>query len=155
MSLEYDPLRFCWHIDNLVAGSARPGRYGDLRDDLARLKEEGIEVIVNLCSEPVEIPPEFEDSFRQVHVPVVDGHPPEAEQLEEIMGEVLRAKAGGKKVVIHCRGGVGRTATVLIPLIMELEGVSMDDAIGRLRKAGRYTQSMHQWEFLREWAGKR
>ena len=74
---------------------------------------------------------------------------------EVIIGLVKEATAESKRVVIHCRGGVGRTATVLIPLLMELEGIDLEQAIKRLRQAGRYTQTMQQWEFLQEWAQKR
>ncbi len=145
-------LRFCWHVDGMVAGCARPGRYGDLAKDLGFLKEQGINLIVNLTSRPLEVPAEFETQMEQVHEPLPDGHPPETDQLERILSLVQSATQQGKKVVVHCRGGIGRTATVLIPLIMTLEGIPLQDAIDRLRKSGRYTQSMDQWEFLKEWS---
>ena len=50
-------LRFSWHVDGLVAGSARPGRYGDIRRELALIKDEGIRLIVNLCTEPLVMVP--------------------------------------------------------------------------------------------------
>ena len=148
----HDTLRFFWHVDGLVAGSARPGRYGDLRAELGLLKEKGIGLIVNLCEDPLSFPEEFSGCFEELHEPVLDGHPPEPEQLLRIIERVERGAAQGQPCLIHCRGGVGRTATVLIPVMMVLEGLSLDEAVQRLRQAGRYTQTMQQWEFLQEWA---
>ena len=148
-------LRFSWHVDGLVAGSARPGRYGDIRRELALIKDEGIRLIVNLCTEPLPIPDEFLDEFEEMHEPVLDGHPPEPAQLTRIIAKVQAAAKAGRPALIHCRGGVGRTATVLIPVMMEVGGFSLDDAIHRLRQAGRYTQTMQQWEFLKDWAENR
>ena len=145
-------LRFCWHVDGMIAGSARPGRYGELDKDLEFLQDQGIDLIVNLTTSRLEIPDRSGLNMEEVHEPLYDGHPPEGEQLERILTLVQKATAEGKKVVVHCRGGIGRTATVLIPLIMTLEGLTLEDAIGRLRKSGRYTQSMDQWEFLKKWA---
>ncbi|HUT54735.1 MAG TPA: dual specificity protein phosphatase family protein [bacterium] len=154
LSVSFNPLRFSWHVGRMVAGSARPGRYNDIRKDFATLKGQGIEIIVNLCESALDIPPEFVKDFTEVHEPVLDGHPPEPEQLENIIALVKKSAAAGKSAVVHCRGGVGRTATVLIPLIMAMEGVSLQDAVTRLRQAGRYTQTMQQWHFLEDWAGE-
>lgn len=147
-------LRFFWHVDGVVAGSARPGRYGDLRKELLHLQSERISLIVNLCTERLALPAEFKGVFEELHEPVADGHPPEEDQLERILAAVKKAAAEGRRTVIHCRGGVGRTATVLIPLMMVLEGLTLAEAVARLRKAGRYTQTMQQWEFIQNWAEK-
>jgi protein-tyrosine phosphatase len=152
LSVSFNPLRFSWHVGRMVAGSARPGRYNDIRKDFATLKGQGIEIIVNLCGTRLDIPAEFAKDFTEVHEPVLDGHPPEPEQLEKIIALVKKSAAAGKRAVVHCRGGVGRTATVLIPLIMAMEGVSLEEAVARLRAAGRYTQTMQQWHFLEAWA---
>lgn len=154
-SVDYNSLRFCWHVDRTVAGSARPGRYGDLRRDFEKLKNEGVSLIVNLCSEPLSLPEEMNGAFEVVHEPILDGHPPEPEQLERLIEVVRAARSSGKRTVVHCRGGVGRTATVLIPMMIEFEDLPLEEAIQRLRRAGRYTQSMNQWDFLKQWVESR
>ncbi len=148
-------LRFCWHVGNWIAGSARPGRYGDLADDLAALRDSGVRLIVTLCAEPLHIPAELGGHFEVLHEPVADGAPPDPAQLERIVSTLESARAGGTRSVVHCRGGVGRTATVLIPVLMRIEGLSLEEAAARLRSAGRFTQSMAQHEFLREWSDER
>ena len=147
----FDALRFSWHVGRMVAGSAMPGRHGDLVGDLKKLEEEKIELIVNLTCTTLKIPPEFKDSFRVVHMPIEDGHPPDAEQLNQIMELVRDAISTGKRTVIHCRGGIGRTATVIIPLLMEFKNLSLEEAEENARKSGRFTQSLEQREFLESW----
>lgn len=146
-----DSLRFGWCLPGKLAGSARPGRYGDLGEDLLRLRAEGIAVIVNLCSQPIEFPPEMAGWFEELHEPVQDSEAPTFAQLDRIIAAVRHALDHSRPVLVHCRGGVGRTATVLTPLLITLTGASLDQAVASLKKAGRFTQSMHQWEFLLEW----
>ena len=151
----YDPLNFKWDLKDMVAGCAMPGRYGDVDGDFTRLKNEGIDVIINLTCTVLDIPPEFNDCFKVHHFPVVDGHAPEDKQVDEVIKLVQNVIADGKRAVVHCRGGIGRTATVLIPLIMTFENLPLDEAILKVKKSGRYTQSRDQREFLKGWAQKR
>jgi ADP-ribosyl-[dinitrogen reductase] hydrolase len=73
------------------------------------------------------------------HFPVPDGGVPDF-RFEEIWmqaGSELRgALRAGKKVLIHCKGGLGRTGTVAARLLVEL-GDSPDDAIRKVREARR------------------
>jgi hypothetical protein len=149
-----DSLRFAWCIEGRLAGSARPGRYGELGADLLRLRGEGIGVIVNLCSQPLGIPAEMSEWFEELHEPVQDSEAPTFTQMDRIITQVRAALDDDKRVLVHCRGGVGRTATVLAPILIALTGVSLDQAVTDLKKAGRFTQSMHQWEFLLKWTSR-
>lgn len=141
-------LRFAWHLDGKIAGSARPGRYGVPSRDFAYLREQGIRHIINLCEDALDVPPEFNEAFDVHHVPVVDGHAPTAEDLAHIRGMVNHAIAHEEPILIHCMGGVGRTATVIAPLLMELGGMTLEQAMANLRESARMTQSMEQWNFL-------
>jgi hypothetical protein len=148
----FDLFRFRWHVGSTVAGSAMPGRYGDIAKDLNKLKEEGIALIVNLTCKPLQIPPEFEEFFRVVHVPIIDGHPPDPGQLNQIVDLARDAISTGKKMLIHCRGGMGRTASVIIPLLMEFENLPLEEAVEKARKSGRFPQTSEQRIFLESWA---
>jgi len=150
--INFDALRFAWHLNDMIAGSAMPGRHGNLSGDLERLKKEGIELIISLTCTALKFPPEFHDSFQVAQVPIVDGHPPNTEQMNGIMTLVHDAISKGKRAVIHCRGGMGRTASVIIPLLMEFKGLSLEKAVEEARKSGRFTQSLEQREFLESWA---
>lgn len=147
-------LRFAWHLGRMVAGSARPGRFGPVEPELEWLRGQGVRTIVNLCSSPFLPPASFAGDFEFIHLPVADCHPPTEDQVARAI-ELVRQKAGeGRGILFHCRGGVGRTATVLSPVLMELGGMSLAESVDELRRAGRLTQSMEQWRFLEAWASK-
>ena len=62
-----------------------------------------------------------------VHFPVEDFYVPKAEELRSIVLNLKqRLTQNGEVVFVHCRGGHGRTGTVVIPLIAAL--FDIDDA---------------------------
>jgi atypical dual specificity phosphatase len=77
-----------------------------------------------------------------------DLYPPTNEQLHQIINIIN----SGTKTVIHCFGGVGRTATALIGYLMLNEKLTRLDAIEELNKTGRKTiLSTSQEKFLKDW----
>ncbi len=71
------------------------------------------------------------------HLPIVDVSMPEAsfERAWIAAGQDVRASlAAGRKVLLHCRGGLGRTGTIAAQLLVEL-GVPAEEAIVRVREA--------------------
>jgi len=70
------------------------------------------------------------------HLPVVDlGVPDEVFQQSwnSIGPEARSALRNGGRVLVHCRGGIGRTGVIGAQLLMEF-GATADEAIGRVRK---------------------
>jgi protein-tyrosine phosphatase len=71
------------------------------------------------------------------HLPIVDVHPPD-ERFEagwRDSGPTLRASLrDGGRVLVHCRGGLGRAGTVAARLLVEL-AVPPADAVARVRLA--------------------
>lgn len=71
------------------------------------------------------------------HLPIVDVTVPEGpfEKGWGVAGPDLRSSlAAGRKVLLHCRGGLGRTGTIAAQLLIEL-GVPAEEAIARVREA--------------------
>jgi ADP-ribosyl-[dinitrogen reductase] hydrolase len=71
------------------------------------------------------------------HLPIVDGWTPDEvfERRWEIAGAELRALLrGGRNVLVHCRGGLGRSGTIAARLLIEL-GMEPMTAITRVRAA--------------------
>lgn len=71
------------------------------------------------------------------HLPIVDVSVPAASFETEwaVAGPDLWSDLGaGRKVLLHCRGGLGRTGTIAARLLIEL-GVSAEKAMAMVRKA--------------------
>jgi len=62
---------------------------------------------------------------------------------------IARALKRGRRVVTHCRAGIGRTGMMAVAVLIEL-GVSPDEATGRVAAAGSACESAKQIAFLRE-----
>jgi ADP-ribosyl-[dinitrogen reductase] hydrolase len=71
------------------------------------------------------------------HLPIVDGSVPDApfELAWIAAGSELRSSlTAGRKILLHCRAGLGRTGTIAARLLVEL-GVPAEAAIARVREA--------------------
>lgn len=143
-------------------------RYGDgqwKRDldlDLTVIRDWGARAVVTLL-EPFEFElltvTELPEKVRQYgirwfHLPIVDVRIPDAlfEEHWESAGEELRQilREGGR-IVLHCRGGLGRTGLVAARLLVEF-GMEPQDAIRRVRAARPGAiQTREQEEYVRRY----
>ena len=114
------------HTSNwLVPGSLIIGAHPS-SDDVQALMAAGVTTFVSLIGEytteeyrkqryPAEVAAHF------VHFPINDFHVPVVEELESIVLELkLRLTQRREVIFVHCRGGHGRTGTVVIPLMAAL-----------------------------------
>jgi ADP-ribosylglycohydrolase/protein-tyrosine phosphatase len=126
---------------NAVTGEWRR----DLREDLAVIKAWGATAVLNLLTdtEMRELGvPQLEDPVTQrgmdyFHLPIEDGGVPdgEAENRWSEIGACLRDYLKqGHNVLIHCKGGLGRTGTMAARLLVEL-GSSSKEAVKEVRNA--------------------
>lgn len=70
-----------------------------------------------------------------LHLPIPDGSIPDLrfEQRWQVVGQQVRARLrDGAKVVVHCRGGLGRAGTIATRILIDL-GVEPQTAIDRVR----------------------
>jgi hypothetical protein len=131
----------------------------DLDTDLACLRDEySCDVLVSLMEDAeykgLQIDGLFERApaygIAVVRFPIRDVHPPrkgEMPQFCELVGLILDAARAGRTVVIHCRGGLGRTGTVAAACLVAL-GHAPAKAIARVRAARRgavETREQEQW----------
>lgn len=114
---------------------ARP-RGGDwLDDEMAALREAGVDVLVSLqtLTERAEVdltdePAAAERAGIRFHAfPVVDFSVPDRAEIEPLLSTLLADLAAGRHVAIHCRGGIGRSSVIAGALLVRL-GVTPTDA---------------------------
>jgi ADP-ribosyl-[dinitrogen reductase] hydrolase len=117
----------------------------DLDTDLEAIRRWGAKALVCLVEdfelEFLHVPdlPEKTAAFgiRWYHLPIVDLCAPDDDfevVWERAGGELRRILQDGGRIVIHCRGGLGRTGTVVARLLVEF-GVEPVEAIQLVRKA--------------------
>lgn len=116
----------------------------DLGTDLQVIRDWGASTLVTLM-EPAEMASyKVGDLARRLPegmahhlLPIVDGGVPD-EQWEQAWitagAQIRAALAAGRKVVLHCRGGLGRTGTIAARLLVEF-GMDPDTAIAAVRQA--------------------
>ncbi|GFR92462.1 cyclin-dependent kinase inhibitor 3 [Elysia marginata] len=68
------------------------------------------------------------------HYPIDDGLVPEMATLMKLLDEIRVCLMAGKKTLLHCYGGIGRSCAVAACLLMYLDtNLSSDDAKKRLK----------------------
>lgn len=115
----------------------------DLQEDLRVIRNWGASLIISLI-EPHEFRllhvPEFGDSAARIgiswiHLPIRDVHVPD-DRFESgwsaVRPEVHYRIGTGERILIHCRGGLGRTGLVAARILVE-RGCLPRDAVHRVR----------------------
>ncbi|HPD57526.1 MAG TPA: ADP-ribosylglycohydrolase family protein [Smithellaceae bacterium] len=117
----------------------------DLDIDLQAIREWDAQAIVNLMEdheyELLQIPDYLEKvkahPMEFYHLPIIDVNPPDerfAQRWVSVGPKLRQILLDGGKILIHCRGGLGRTGTVAAQLLVEL-GVPHEEAIKAVRDA--------------------
>lgn len=130
-------------LDGILAISPLPGASGDLVGDLQHVADWRPSLVISLVSSA-----EFEAAgavsvggfvadhgARWEHLPIVDFGVPCAAfdaRWPEVRRAALHALLGGGRVLVHCRGGCGRSGMVALRLMIEA-GEAPDEALERLR----------------------
>lgn len=137
----------------------------DLDMDLRAIRSWGASHLISLIE-----PWEFEElqitalperaashGLRWDGLPIVDGAAPGSKFLrrwKELEANLCNELLDGRRVVVHCKGGLGRAGTVACMLLLcTITSLSSDEAIKRVRKVRPGAiETLEQEEFLRIWA---
>jgi len=101
--------------------------------DFARLRKMGYSVVVSLECDRLNTF-EIEDAgFEHKKICVEDFTPPTFDQIDEFVAFVEAKFSEGKKVLVHCYAGRGRTGTMLAAFLIH-RGMSSEAAIREIRE---------------------
>lgn len=144
------PKGFIWLVPNRLGGMPRPGLLEDLDGDLDGLSSLGVTTLATL-EETSTVSGEALDRrrIRSVHFPIPDMGAPDLDDAARFVAATRDRIANGEIVAIHCRGGLGRTGTMLACHLIA-EGDAACRAIERTRSLNPlWIQSQAQLDFLR------
>ena len=78
----------------------------------------------------------------------------ESERFQAFVRDVVQRLEQGQNVVVHCRGGLGRTGTLAACVLVALDRHTAGEAIGAVREARKGTvQTREQEDFVRLFEG--
>jgi protein-tyrosine phosphatase len=122
--------------------------------DLDAIRKEGIAAIVNLCGEYCDLHEIEQDSgFEVCYLPIPDECAPNIEEMENAIDWVDQRILQGKKILVHCRFGVGRTGTFVTAYLLK-KGLDMKAASKLLKKTRANPTNSCQWKLLRSYQKK-
>jgi hypothetical protein len=143
------PYTLTWLTSQLAVGSA-PMSY----EDLDAITAQGVDAIVNLCAEFCDLHQiEEQSGFEVYYLPVPDECAPDMELLEEALNWLDEALYLKKKVLIHCRHGLGRTGTFVSAYLLR-RGLGLKLTEKRLKSDRVSPGSYSQWQLLRKYGKK-
>ncbi len=134
-------------ITSQLAGGRAPMSY----DELAYIKEQGIDAIVNLCGEFTDLHKiEEEAGFEVYYLPTPDEQVPALQEMEKALEWLDEAVYLGRKVLVHCRHGHGRTGTFISAYLLR-RGLSLKKAEKLLKNTRANPTNFSQWRLLRKY----
>ena len=138
-----------WITPQLAVGHA-PMCYAELDS----IKNQGIKAIMNLCLE-IEALVKFEkeQGFEVYYLPIMDAGLPELTELEKALDWLDECIYLGKKVLIHCRHGIGRTGTVVYSYLLR-KGLDSKSARKKMRGIRSQPTEHPQKRFLYKYGKK-
>ena len=138
-----------WITESLAVGYA-PLSY----EDLESMSKQGVDAIVNLCGEYCDLHEiQQKSGFEVYYLPIPDECAPEMEAMEKALDWLDAAISEGKKVLVHCRFGVGRTGTFVTAYLIK-SGLDLKSAGKKLKATRANPTNYCQWKLLRTYGKK-
>lgn len=105
-----------WITESLAVGYAPRSN-----EHLQEIHTAGIQAIVNLCGECYDLhEAEREAAFEVFYLAVVDEDVPTLKDLEKLINWMDFQLSLKRKILVHCRYGIGRTGTIVLAYLLHL-----------------------------------
>jgi protein-tyrosine phosphatase len=137
-------------VDDKVAFSRMPteGELDDVAEDF-----DALVVLVEDHELPYPLAEWRKRGLEVLHSPIPDFDAPSPGQLLEILRWIEKRVKEGKRVLIHCMGGLGRSGTVAVAWLIYSRGLSLREALMEVRrKRPGAVETPEQMEVLEELA---
>ncbi|ACN14734.1 putative protein phosphatase [Desulforapulum autotrophicum HRM2] len=135
-----------WITNSISLGHA-PMSY----EELDSIKAQGIDAIVNLCAEFSDLHEiEMAAGFEVYYLPIWDEDVPEMDAMEKALAWLDEAVYLGKKILIHCRHGIGRTGTFITSYMIR-RGMDLKAAKKNLKSSRATPTNYGQWKLLKRY----
>lgn len=121
------------------------------------IRKMGITALLDLTAELPESPVFDRDPFVRLRIPTLDRTQPTDDDLDRAVAWVLARRAEGRGVLVHCAFGRGRSAMVVVALMLALgESAKVDEAIQFVTRARPSTRLRSaQRDSLQRFLGRR
>lgn len=91
----------------------------------------------------IEIAGKYNIPVKCTRYPIVDLSVPDAETMAAILDEIDHAAANHRPVYVHCRGGIGRTGTVVGCYLIRHRLANTDNVLDRIQRLRQYDPTSH------------
>lgn len=120
----------------------------------AILRKNNIEVILNLCAECGNLhEKERAAGFIVYWLPIPDALVPDLDDLDEAVEWLAAQIDAGRKALIHCRFGVGRSGTLIAAYLLK-KGDSFEEVLEKMKQMPAAPVNRDQTRLIREYAKK-
>lgn len=147
-----DPRSLRWVLPGLLGGMAYPGLTRDAKDDLLALQHHAVVHLVSLTERAFLGLRGNNYGITPWHFPIRDMGVPGIGRSVTLVRRLTDVTARGEAVILHCKGGIGRTG-LMLALMLVARGEEPQYAIEHVRQAEpRFIQTDGQLAFVRTFA---
>lgn len=138
-----------WVTSGIAVGAAPSSK-----SSFNTIRKNGIEVILNLCAECGNLHErERATGFIVYWLPISDAYIPELDELDEAVDWLIDHIDSGRKVLVHCRFGVGRSGTIIAAYLLK-RGHSLKGVFEKMKQMPAAPTNRDQIQLISNYAEK-